>query len=228
MSELHDRPRWTRHFVRRSERLRTTWTLRVGLAVLCGLLVWLTQGWWIPAVGHSLICAPASGPADAMLIENFDQDAFVFRHAAAVRRAGHTGRVFVPVAVDPETSRPDEVKLRVTGVMADMVGLGEWEPVPIREVEPISLNAALDVRRVLEREAVSSVVVVSPRFRSRRSALVYSTAFAPAGIEVSCEPAPAPVGPDDWTDTWHGIQEVLQQWIKFRYYEWYVMRTRVL
>lgn len=223
MSELPDRPRWSRHVLHRSARPRTTWTFRVGLAATLALLLWLTQGWWIPAIGRSLICEPSTDRADALLLENFDQDVSVFERATTLRRAGRADRVIVPVAIDARTGEPDAVKLRITQVMADFADLGPFDVVSMREVEPISLNAASDIGRALASHSIRSVIVVSPLFRSRRSALVYSLVLGRDDVKVQCEPALAPVGPADWTNTWHGVQEVAQQWIKLKYYQWYVL-----
>ena len=78
--------------------------------------------------------------------------------------------------------------LGIAEVMARISRIGAIEIVPIREVEPISLNAARDVQRFLEREHIRSVIVVTPLFRSRRSALVYAATLGRAGIAVRCEP----------------------------------------
>jgi hypothetical protein len=95
--------------------------------------------------------------------------------------------------------------------------------VPVREVEPISLNAAMDIRDFVEREGIKSVVVVSPLFRSRRSLLVYDATLGAAGIAVGCEPVRDHRDPHDWSDSMHGIQNVAEQWLKLQYYRLYVL-----
>jgi hypothetical protein len=97
----------------------------------------------------------------------------------------------------------------------------------IREVEPISLNAASDILRFLEREHIRSVIVVSPLFRSRRSALVYGATLGGAGITVRCEPTRETRGVDTWTRSWHGVQKVAEQWLKLQYYRLYVFPFRL-
>jgi hypothetical protein len=88
------------------------------------------------------------------------------------------------------------------------------------------LNAARDLLGFLEREGIRSVIVVTPLFRSRRSALVYDAVFGPAGIAVRCEPVESARGVDEWDDTWHGIQGVAEQWLKLQYYRLWVMPFR--
>jgi hypothetical protein len=85
------------------------------------------------------------------------------------------------------------------------------------------LNAVRDMQRFLEREHIRSLIVVMPLFRSRRSALVYAAILGRAGIAVRCEPVQGPVGVDNWTRSWHGIQDVLEQWLKLQYYRLYVL-----
>jgi hypothetical protein len=217
---------WTRHLVYRSEHLRTTWKLRLGTLGVVGLVLWLTTGWWTVAIGRSLVCDGRHGPSDAILVENFDLDYLLFERAAELRRAAVAPRVFVPVQAYPGTSRPNRVALENTQVMATIAHLGAIEVIPVHVAEPISLNASLDVRRFIEREEVRSLTVVAPLFRSRRSALVYTATLGDAGVTVTCEPVQAAFGVDSWTQSWHGIQQVVEQWIKLQYYRMYVLPLR--
>ena len=226
---MHNAPlsrRWTRYFVYRSEHIRTTWKFRVASVVVVLVVVWLTRGWWSVAIASSLVCESSIVPSDAILVENFDPDYLVFERATQLRRAGFANRVLVPVRTDAGTSKPNSVALGITEVMASIARLGPFDVVPIREVEPITLNASRDMLGFIEREHIRSVIVVSPLFRSRRSALVYGTTFGRAGITVRCERVQGTRGVDTWTRTWHGIQIVAEQWLKLKYYTLYVLPFR--
>ena len=141
--------------------------------------------------------------------------------------AGLAARVLVPVSTGSDTSKPNAVALGTAELMASLARLGPFEIVPIREVEPISLNAARDMLRFIERERIGSVIVVSPLFRSRRSALVYGATLGRAGITVRCEPVRGRRGVETWTESWHGIQDVAEQWLKLQYYRLYVLPFRL-
>ena len=174
---MHETPnarRWTRHLFYRAEQTRTTWKFRFGFVVLVLAAVWLARGWWSVAVANSLVCNPDIAPSDAILVENFDPDYLLFERARQLRRASFASRVLVPIRADLNTLQPGAVALGTAEVMARIAHLGPFEIVPVREVEPVSLNAARDILRFLEREHIRSVIVVSPLFRSRRSALVYA------------------------------------------------------
>jgi hypothetical protein len=88
------------------------------------------------------------------------------------------------------------------------------------------LNAAREIRSFLKRQDIHSVTVVSPAFRSRRSQLVYDRVFRPAGIAVGCVPVFG-TSPQNWTQTWHGIQDFLEQFVKLAYYRLYVLPRSV-
>jgi hypothetical protein len=221
-------PRWTRHFFYRTEHIRTTWKFRVGFVALVVVAVWLTRGWWTVAMARSLVCDSNVAPSDAILVENFDPDYLVFERAGHLREAGFAARVLVPIpAADPGTSEPNAVALGTTEVIARLARVGAFEIVPVREVEPISLNAASDVLRFIERERIRSVIVVAPLFRSRRSALVYGATLGRAGITVRCQPVGGTKAVDSWTQTWHGVQDVVEQWLKLQYYRLYVLPFRL-
>ena len=219
-----DARRWTRFFVRRTERLRATWTLRIAIVAIAVAGLWLSQGWWSVAVARSLVCDRNVAPSDAILIENFDPDYQLFERAAALRRAGVAPRVLVPVAAD--AFGPNRVARAIAETMASMSRIGPVEIVPIREIEPISFNAALDVRNFAVRERIHSVIVVSPLFRSRRSVLVYDAALGRSGISVRCDSVEENRDVTSWLETSHGIQSVVEQWLKLRYYQLYVLPFR--
>jgi hypothetical protein len=225
MTEADARGSWTRHFVYRSERLRTTWKLRLGLLLALGLGLWLTSESWTAAVGRSLVCEATVAPSDAIVIENFDPDYLLFERARQLRQDRVAQRVFVPVHTDPGSVRPNDVSVGIVHVMATISGLGEVEIIPTVLREPITLNTGQDVLRFLRRERIRSVIVLSPLFRSRRSALVYDATIGRAGIALRCVPVAGSRGVHNWTRSWHGIQEVLEQWAKLIYYRGWVLRA---
>jgi hypothetical protein len=220
-------PRWTRHFVYRTEHTRTTWKFRVSLVALVVVAAWLTRGWWTVAIARSLVCDANGAPSDAILVENFDPDYLAFERATQLRRDGFASRVLVPSPGDPDTSETKGVELATAEMMARLAHLGAFDIVPIREVEPISLNAARDVLRFIRRQHIRSVIVVSPLFRSRRSALVYGATLGRAGITIRCEPVEGTKTVDSWTQSWHGVQDVVEQWLKLQYYRLYVLPFRL-
>ena len=227
MRETSDPPRWTRHFVYRSERTRTTWKLRLAIVALVTVSAWLTREWWSVAIARSLVCDADGAPSEAMLLENFDPDYRVFERAGELRRDGFATRVLVPIGPDGATSESNSVDVGIAEMMARTARLGAIDIVPIRKVEPISLNAARDVQRFIERERIRSVIIIAPLFRSRRSALVYGATLGRAGIVVSCEPAQELGRVKSWTRSWHGVEEVAEQWIKLQYYRLYVLPFRL-
>ena len=215
--------RWTRHFFYRAEHTRTTWKFRLGFLALVIAVLWLTRGWWTVAIARSLVCDANRAPSDAILVENFDPDYQVFERARDLRRAGLAPRVLVPIQTDPGASTPNAVAIGTAEVMARIARLGTIDIVPIRLVEPFSLNAAHDVLRFLEREHIRSVIVVTPLFRSRRSALVYSAMLGRAGVIVRCEPVEGTQDVNTWTLSSHAMQNVMEQWLKLQYYRLYVL-----
>jgi hypothetical protein len=192
--------------------------------LVCSLLVvWLTRAWWIPGIARGLVCSENIGSGDAILVENFDQEYLPFERAGELRKAGVARRVLVPTSALSDDGKPNLVSAEIVAVMARIAQLPMPELIPIREVEPISLNAACQIRDVLRKTSVRSVVVVSPAFRSRRSFLVYDAVFAEEGISTSCVPVFGNQTPETWVETWHGILNVAEQYLKLLYYRLYIL-----
>jgi hypothetical protein len=160
---------------------------------------------------------------DAILVENFDLNYLVFERAAAVQRTALGARTFIPTEGSSDSETPDMVSAGIVEVMARVSRLSHPEIIPVQEMEPISLNAAYQIRDFLGRAHIKSVVVVTPAFRSRRSLLVYDAVLRKAGISVSCIPVFGQRTPQTWARTWHGIQEVAEQFLKLQYYRVYVL-----
>jgi hypothetical protein len=213
---------WYRHFFYRKESWRTTWKLRLILLVLVLVAVVGGRQFWERQIGESLVCDQQTPHSDALLLENFDTDYHIFERAEFLKRTGIAPRVFVPASAY-DSGEFSSVERGTVELFTRIAGLKEYEQIPIRLIEPISLNAANQIREVLAKEHIQSVIVISPGFRSRRSALVYGTVLNPIGIRVSCDPVFGGVTPANWTDSWHGIQDVLEHFIKLQYYRFWVL-----
>jgi hypothetical protein len=214
---------WRRHLVYTKHCIKTTWKLRIGAFAVVIIAVASTRGFWSVWVARSLVCEGDLAPSDVMLIENFDPYFVLFERAAALQTKGLAGRILVPVQASRDLNTANLVSQGVAEVMAKYARVRTWESVPIPEIEPISLNAAVQLRRYLAGEHVKSVIVVAPAFRSRRSALVYRAMLNHGGVDVRCDPVFGPSTPEGWTETWHGIQEVGLEFLKLQYYRWYVL-----
>jgi hypothetical protein len=217
---------WYQHFLQRKEVLKTTWKLRLALLVLILLLGSVSRGFWTLRIGQSLVCPEEVGPSDAILVENFDPGYLLFERAAALHNAGLAARVLVPTEASGEPARPSLVSQGIAEVMARIARLQDMELIPIQASEPISLNTAYQIRDFLTTAHIRSVLVVTPGFRSKRSSLVYHAVLDPVGIKVSCMPVFGRKSPANWTQTWHGIQDVAEQFLKLQYYRFYVLWTR--
>ena len=216
--------RWRRHFVYRTECLKTTWKCRLAILIFVILIASLTRGFWIPSLGRSLTCTEEVGPSDAILVENFDPNYLLFERAAALEKAGLSARVLVPTEasrLDPEVA--NTVSQGIAELMARVARVQNLKIIPRRDIEPISLNVAYQIRDFLTKESLRSVIVVAPAFRSRRSSLVYRAVLRPAGIQVYCMPVLGGHTPENWTATWHGIEDVTEQFIKLQFYRFYVL-----
>jgi len=215
--------RWSRHFFYRKEVWKTTWTFRLSVLFIFAAIALIMWNVLADRLGRSLVCEERADPSDAILVENFDPDYLTFERAAMLKNSGVASRVLVPVFVNPKTQAPEASSLGIVNAFARIAWLSDLTFIPIRMTEPITLNAAMDVRDFLLKEHIQSVVFVTPGFRSRRSVLVYRKMFTPAGIKFECVPVFGKDTPDNWTNNTHGIQEVFLQLAKLEYYRFYVL-----
>ena len=192
--------------------------------MFAGLLVWGTRGYWIPATARSLTCSEDTRASDLILVDNSEQDYLAFEKAANLRKAGIAAKVAVPVQADPRNpDMPHAMFADFTRVMARVAWLGDFDMIPVPEREPITLNVAYRVREYVTRGQVRSVTISVPAFRSRRTMLIYNTVMLGAGVTLRCAPVFGRTTAANWTSSWHGIEDVVEQFLKLQYYRFAVL-----
>jgi hypothetical protein len=217
------RPFVRRHLFYTKASIKATWKLRVAALVVLILAALLTRGFWVAQIGKSLVCAEDLSSSDMIIVEShLDSNYLLFERAAELQKAGVALKTLIPVEASRDRQRANPVTLGVAELMARHARLKDWEIVLITETEPISLNAALQLRDHLIRNHIKSIVLVTSGFRSRRSSLVYRTVLD-EGIRVRCQPVFGQMTPTHWTETWHGIQRVTEEFLKLQYYRFYVL-----
>src|SRR5262245_44634769 len=198
---------WRQHLLCTRTSTRATWKLRLAVLAVLVLVAAGTRNFWTVQLARSLVCREEVVPSDVILVENFDPDYLVFERAAKLQVTGIAPKALIPVLESKNPGVPNPVSKGIAEVMVRQARIHDWEVLPIREVEPITLNAAVQLREHLVREGVRSLLVVTEGFRSRRSTMAYAAVLGPAGIEVHCVPVFGPKTPETWTRSWHGIQE---------------------
>ena len=214
---------WRRHLFYTRQCVKTTWKLRLGILVVAALALASTSRIWVTAIARSLVCVQDVAPSDLILIENFDPNYLLFERAAALQKDRTATRALVPVEAWQDSRMPNYISQAIAEVMARHARMAAWEILPISEVEPISVNAALQIRQYLLRQNVKSLIVVTGGFRSRRTSLIYRTVLAGHGVQVRCDPVFGRATPERWSNTWHGIQSVAEEFVKLQYYRFYVL-----
>jgi hypothetical protein len=209
---------WIEIFIYRKEIWKTTWKFRLLLIILMGACFFLTRGFISEKLAESLVCQGTVAKSDAVIIENFDPNYLLFEETAKLVKAGQVGRVYVPVRINSSGSGPNKVNLEFVEVMCSISRISEYELIPITDIEPIRLNAAQQIKTFLRDQKIHSITVVSPVFSSRRSFLVYHSVFESTGIKVYCLPVFNQRTPKNWTESWHGIQDVFMEFGKLWYY----------
>ncbi len=198
---------------------KVTWKSRLLILGLLVALPWASRAWWVPALGRSLVCSSEHAAPDLIVIDNLDSDYLLFEKAAELRGRGFAGKVLVPVqASGRNPEKPNLVSREIVDVMVRVAGLDGVEMIPIKHEEPITLNAARQVGRYLEGTKVKRVLVLTSGFKSRRLHLIFKKVLSEDGIDVYCLPVWGGYRPENWAQSWHGIQEVVLQLVKLGYY----------
>ena len=194
-----------------------------GAIILLSATVGLTARYWLEALGSSLVYSGRIEVSQAILIENFDPDYLLFERTKQLVEEGYATRVLVNAQEGHVPGRAFSVSEGFVEVMARVAQLPVPEIIAVKEIEPISLNAALQVRDYLQKRSIQSIIVVTSGFRSRRSYLIWDSVLRPAGIKVFCVPVFGGRTTANWHKSWHGWQEVTSEFLKLVYYRLYAL-----
>src|SRR5262245_21551465 len=160
---MRGRSKWQRHFFSKKEWIKPVWKLRLALLLLVILimsvtLISVTREFWSRRVAQSLICTEQIGHSDLIIVDNLAPEYLLFERAAALHKAGLAARVLIPVQVSYASERANAVSIRIAELMAQVAQLQAPEIMPIRVMEPISLNAAYEIRDFLTKEHLRTVI----------------------------------------------------------------------
>ena len=192
------------------------------VAVAAALL--LTRGYWLRALGDSLVCPASLAISDAIVIENVEDNYRLFEHAQRLQNRGLSGTVLVPVlTADHGDAAPEVVSRGVTDLMCRTAQIRNCMTFDAVLDEPISLNVAKRTAEELRARGASSAIVITDGFRSRRVSETYRSVFGAAGLTVHIQPVFGRIRPDNWHTSWHGIQDVGLQVLKLWYYRLVVL-----
>lgn len=213
-----------RQLVYQTTSYRTTWKLRILVFSLILILPIATRGWWVSALGWSLVCNSEFERPDLILIDNLDTNLQLFEMAAHLRARSIGKWVLVPIAAaaqDPE--KPSLLAREMAHVMVNMAQLDPVIFLPVKGGEPITLNVARDVGDFLKGIKVRKVLLLTSGFKSKRIHLIFCKVLSEIGIDTYCLPVWGACRPETWTSSWHGIQEVFLQHLKLAYYRLWVL-----
>ena len=203
--------------------------IRVALVLAsCTVVLLVSRSFLATFIGRSLMCQEEIAPSDLVLIDNSDGNYLAFERAAGLLKAGVAPRVATTIQADVEATGPtaNRVADGIADVMARVAWLEGVEKIPIVEQEPITLNAAYQVREYALRRQVRSILIAVSAFRSQRTMLIYRAVMEPSGVTVRCVPIVGKSTSENWSQTWHGIQGVTEQFLKLQYYRFYVLPFR--
>ncbi|MEJ2083259.1 MAG: hypothetical protein P8Y94_14075 [Acidobacteriota bacterium] len=141
-----------RHIFIKKTVVRTRWSFRLAFLALLSLLLLLTGRFWLATVAESLVHSSELRPADAIIVENLETEYLLFEQAGRIQRKYAVSRAIVPILAPASDlkHRAGSVPVGLADVMIRVAGIRNAELVPVEPQEPISLNAARQLRDYLE------------------------------------------------------------------------------
>ena len=200
------------------------WKLLAALSVTTAVCLggYSTRQTWLRVGAESLVCVSSEVPSEAILIDHVEDNYLLFERAQQLQARGAAPMVLVPILSSESNGRPNAVSLGFVELMCRISQIPRCITFHAPSNEPISLNLARHSKRELEARGIKSVVIVTDGFRSRRSLAVYDSILGSSGIAVRCQPVFGSHGPANWFESYHGIQDVMLQFVKFWYYRLFV------
>jgi len=190
----------------------------ISVPLLTLLLLLLTSGWWLPAVGHWLDQPSNPEPADVIVVFAGNQERIV--NGIALYKQGlapeiwHTGNMTHSTSPMPNEAQIGREFAIQQGVPPEDITLLETSST----WEDAEQTAALAAERDIEH-----VLIITSWYHSRRTLCVARRHLADSGVKISFFSAPTSAygyGPDNWWTHEHGLVHVQNEFVKFLAYWW--------
>ena len=186
---------------------------------------------WLTAIAQTLVQEDALQRGDLILVEmTVLPDPQTLNFAASLYRRGYASRIAVTRYVRSERLIDAGIEIprsldKLLQIYWEDAGLDGSivESVPIEVKDPVTANTARQVADYCRTHRVASLILVTPRFHSRRSTLSYARYLAPLGIKVLSQPPQGGLRPDNWWRTKDGILDVTQEYVKLLLYRAFVL-----
>ena len=199
--------------------------LVAALAVTAAICIggYVTRQTWLRLVAESLVCKASETPSEVILVDLVEPNYHLFERAQQLQSSGLATTVLVPILGPEHDASSNLVARGFVDVMCRVARVSDCTTFPAPATEPISLNLARRAAEELQARGVHSVLLVTAGFRSQRAAEVYSEVLSPLGIALHCQPVFVGRTPANWTESWHGIEDVGLQTGKLLYYRVFVL-----
>lgn len=121
-----------------------------------------SRQWWNPGLGFALVCDSQFERPDLILIDNLDSNYLLLEKAAELKEKVVGEKVLIPVSASARNcEKPNLVTHEIAKIMIRVAGIETAEIIPIKQEEPITLNAARQVGDFLKGTNVKTILVHS-------------------------------------------------------------------
>jgi uncharacterized SAM-binding protein YcdF (DUF218 family) len=218
-------------FIYRKTVVKTTWKLRLLMLALFFVVFVIPYRFWLSALAQTLVLSDQIQKSDAIFVENWNvPDLNALVAAAQLHRTGYAPSVLIARFIQTDRLSLGGIELpkdyeQVLRLYCQDAGLdlNNVETIPVEAIDPITLNMARQVSTMLHGKGVTSVILVTSFYHSRRSALTYRKFLKPLGIKLASYPVTQRFTPGNWWKTKDGINTVLMELIKLQYYRFFVL-----
>jgi uncharacterized SAM-binding protein YcdF (DUF218 family) len=198
--------------------VRCTWPRCVGLWVGCtlaaSLLLWVTAGWWLPAIGHWLAVPSRPGQADAVVVLGGSGPRAI-QHGIELYRQTQAGELWY-TGDNPTSGVP------LLSYGESFVRFAVQQGVPAESIHLLATTSTWEdgqaIADLARQRRVRTLVIVTNWFHSRRALCVIQRQLDNSGIGLYYDPPHGLYGPDDWWQQEDGLVAVVNELIKLVFY----------
>lgn len=178
------------------------------------LIIVLTSGLWLPALGHALEMPSNPAPADAIAVLSGGRPRL--EQAVSLYKQGYAPELWY-TGDAPQGEEPYERNSQLARQAAIDMGI----PANAIHLLP-STSTWEDTQQIIayaQQRDIKKVVLVTSWYHARRSMCIVQRQSAGTDINVSFQAASnATFGPDNWWRTEEGLMDVVNEYIKIGYY----------
>ncbi|MCX8023362.1 MAG: hypothetical protein N2745_11390 [Syntrophorhabdaceae bacterium] len=214
------------YFFKKKTVWKTTWIGKFSILILMLILFFGMKGLWLNVITSFVTAEDTTKKAEAIVIEHWNRPSRSSINTAFRLLSEGIGKAVFVTEYSFTKGKPVngiEIPRYYREILAlyfksEGFDIGQVTMIPVTVKDPVTWNTANDVTDFLKHQGITSMILLTPWYHSRRSCDVYLELGKGKGITVFCKPVEGEINRENWWRSHNGLDAVFSEVAKRLFY----------